>query len=53
VESAYLLKMAQPDAELFITDGDHVFDRRHPAESELLPASMASVVDKTISFLKK
>lgn len=53
VESAYLLKMAQPEAELFVTDGDHVFDRRHPAESESLPASMAAVIAATISFLKR
>jgi uncharacterized protein len=53
VESAYLLHMAQPRAELFILDGDHVFDRRHPAESDDLPEAMRNVVDKTIRFLKE
>jgi dienelactone hydrolase len=53
VENAYLLKMAQPDASIFITDGDHVFDRRHPAESIMLPPSMQAVLERTISFLKE
>ncbi|MCU0387625.1 MAG: alpha/beta hydrolase-fold protein [Chitinophagaceae bacterium] len=59
VECAYLLKMAQPHAEIFITDGDHVFDRTHlsaggwlPDDGEELPASMAGVVEETIRFLK-
>jgi dienelactone hydrolase len=57
VESAYLLKMAQPLAALFITDGDHVFNRRHlpensqnPAEQEELPEAMRKVLDVTIAF---
>lgn len=52
VESAYLLKMAQPSAELFITDGDHVFNRRHPAEHDELPEAMCKVLYATISFLR-
>jgi dienelactone hydrolase len=52
VEAAYLLKMAQPNAELFITDGDHVFDRRHPAEDTFLPAAMERVVHRTVTFIK-
>jgi uncharacterized protein len=51
VESALLLKMAQPNAGLFITDGDHVFNRRHPAESETLPGSMIETIEATLSFL--
>lgn len=53
VETAYLLKMAQPNAELFIIDGDHVFDRRHPAESEYLPEAMKRVVERTVGFVLK
>jgi len=58
VESAYLLKMAQPGAELYITDGDHVFNRQHlssdrqnPAGSEMLPDAMSKVLNVTIEFL--
>lgn len=50
VECAYLLKMANPRAECFITEGDHVFNRRHPAESEELPEAMEAVVQRTIRF---
>jgi dienelactone hydrolase len=51
VESAYLLKMAQPMAELFITDGDHVFNRQHPAENKSFPEAMSNVLNVTIGFL--
>jgi len=51
VESVYLLQMAQPAAELFITDGDHVFDRRHPSESDVLPEAMDKVIKVTVQFL--
>jgi uncharacterized protein len=51
VEAAYLLKEVQPNAELFIIDGDHVFDRRHPAEDSVLPHAMERVVEETIRFV--
>lgn len=50
VESAYLIKMAQPEARLFITDGDHVFGRKHPDGETLLPAEMQKVLEATLSF---
>jgi len=60
VESAYLLKMAQPSAELYITDGDHVFNRQHlssdrqeSAGNDRLPEAMSKVLNATIEFLKK
>jgi uncharacterized protein len=58
VEAAYLLKMVQPNAELYITDGDHVFNRQHlssdrqePAGNGRLPEAMSKVLNATIEFL--
>lgn len=52
VETAIQLSEWQPNAELFISSGDHVFDRRHPWTEKELPMNMQTVVDKTIDFLK-
>ncbi|MEZ5015912.1 MAG: prolyl oligopeptidase family serine peptidase [Flavipsychrobacter sp.] len=53
VDTAVQLYDWQPKAELFVVDGDHVFDRRHPWHEETLPDSAQKVVDKTIDFLQK
>jgi dienelactone hydrolase len=53
VENAYLLKEWQPNAELFIVESNHVFDRRHPWILNYLPKAMQMVVNKTISFFKQ
>lgn len=50
-ECAHQLTEWQPGAELFIVDGNHVFDRRHPWIMNYLPEAMEEVVGKTISFL--
>ncbi len=52
VEKAYLLNDWQPSAQLFITDGDHVFGRIHPWIEHKLPQEMETVVDASILFLK-
>ncbi len=53
VEKAALLKSWQPSAQLFITAGDHVFNRKHPWTENELPSEMQTVVDKTLQFLKQ
>ncbi len=52
VESAYLIKMAQPKANLFVTDGDHVFGRKHPDQDNALPPEMLEVLESTLAFFK-
>ncbi len=51
VEKAYALKNRQPSVQLFITDSDHVFGRKHPWTFEELPAPMDTVVSASIDFL--
>ncbi|MBK8609427.1 MAG: alpha/beta hydrolase [Chitinophagaceae bacterium] len=51
VENARLLHCWQPSAQLFITGGDHVFNRKHPWTEKDLPAEMQTVVNKTLQFL--
>lgn len=53
VETAEQLSSWQPSAELFITSGDHVFDRKHPWTEKAFPDSTQTVIEKTIDFLKK
>jgi fermentation-respiration switch protein FrsA (DUF1100 family) len=53
VAKAHQLKEAQPDAELFLVDSDHVFGRKHPWTEPSLPEPMQQIVDKTISFFHK
>lgn len=53
VESALELHDANPQAQLMLTPGDHVFDRRHPWEKSYLPDAMQQVVDKNIVFFKE
>lgn len=52
VEKAYALKASQPKAALFITEADHVFNRRHPWTEKDLPAAMQKVLDESLQFLK-
>lgn len=52
VDKATLLKQVQPQAELFLTDSDHVFGRKHPWTEQHLPQAMQTVVNKTIRFFK-
>lgn len=53
VEKAQALKNWQASAQLFITDGDHVFNRKHPWIENDLPAAMQQVVDKSLQFLNQ
>jgi uncharacterized protein len=53
VEQAILLKDWNKDANLFITEGDHVFDRKHPWTKNSLPQNMQQVLDETIVFFNK
>lgn len=53
VEKAYHLHEWKPDSELFLVESDHVFGRKHPWESELLPDPMQAVVDKTVEFFRR
>jgi uncharacterized protein len=50
VSAAHHLKALKPDAELFLTDSDHVFGRKHPWTENTLPNAMQLVVDRTIEF---
>lgn len=52
VGSAYLLRKAQPAAQLFLTKADHVFDRKHPWQHDFLPEAMEEVVLRCFNFLK-
>lgn len=51
VSIAWRLKKLNPLAQLFITDSDHVFGRKHPCTSHALPAAMEAVVNASIKFL--
>lgn len=51
-EAAVQLKSWQPEAELFLVEGNHVFDRLHPWILTVLPDATQEVVNKSISFLK-
>ena len=53
VENAYSLKRWQPNAELFITDSDHVFGRKHPWTAHELPEAMEAVVEAGLHFLNR
>jgi dienelactone hydrolase len=52
LSAAKQLKEWQPAAELFIAEGDHVFNRSHPWLEDDLPEAMQLVMDKTIAFYK-
>lgn len=52
VDAAHQLKEANPSAELFELETNHVFDRQHPWIMTYLPEAMEIVVGKTIAFLK-
>lgn len=53
VEKAFVLKKLQPLAQLFITDSDHVFGRKHPWTSNELPQEMQDVVQASLQFLNQ
>lgn len=53
VSTAYDLKSWQPSAQLFITDSDHVFGRKHPWTDDELPSATEVVVDISLQFLKQ
>jgi len=53
VESAILLQSVLPTAQLFLTDSDHVFGRKHPWLYDFLPEAMEEVVQRSIGFLKE
>ncbi len=53
VSTAHDLQNWHPAAQLFITDSDHVFGRRHPWTADELPAAMEAVVNASLQFLKQ
>ncbi len=53
IEKAYELSAAQPAAELFTVQSDHVFGRKHPWTEESLPLPMQAVLEKTIAFISR
>jgi uncharacterized protein len=53
VEQAYLLREAANDAELYLLDTDHVFNRKHPWKEKNLPLAMQQIVVKTTAFVNK
>jgi dienelactone hydrolase len=53
VANAYKLKERSQNADLFLVESDHVFGRKHPWPSDMLPQPMQAVVDKTIQFFRK
>lgn len=52
-DSALLLQKAQPAAQLFLTEADHVFDRQHPWPYDFLPEAIEAVVERSMEFLKE
>jgi len=50
---AQQLKEWYPAAELFLTEGDHVFGRKQPWTEAYLPQAMQVVMNHSIIFLKK
>ncbi|MBL0356636.1 MAG: alpha/beta hydrolase [Chitinophagaceae bacterium] len=52
VEKVHQLKKWQPQAELFLVESNHVFDRQHPWIITNLPAAMEAVLIKTLGFLQ-
>jgi uncharacterized protein len=53
VSTAHDLKSWQPAVQLFISDSDHVFGRKHPWTADELPAAMEAVVETSIQFLNQ
>lgn len=50
VSNAYLLHGANPATELFLSETDHVFGRKHPWTESVLPEAMQQVTDRSIAF---
>jgi esterase/lipase len=50
VSAAHHLKSLKDNAEIFLTDSDHVFGRQHPWTENHLPEAMQLVVERTIGF---
>ena len=53
VEKAFELQRWQPNAQLFTVESDHVFGRRHPWTSEVLPSAMEAVLEANLQFLNR
>jgi uncharacterized protein len=53
VGQAYSLRDVAKNAELFLLETDHVFDRKHPWNQNNLPLAMQQTVEKTMAFLRK
>lgn len=53
VDSAHLLQQAQPAAQLFLIDTDHVFGRKHPWPYNFLPEAMEALLERSLNFLKE
>ncbi len=53
VEKTHQLKEANPLAEIFLVESDHVFGRKHPWTEPKLPDAMQQVVDRTIKFFEE
>ncbi|HPI54634.1 MAG TPA: hypothetical protein PLU10_08060 [Chitinophagaceae bacterium] len=51
--AAELLKLWQPQAQLFSIESDHVFGRKHPWLEAHLPKPMMEVIQQSILFLKR
>ncbi len=52
VETAHLLKAWKKSAKLFLTETDHVFGRKHPAQDSKIPGATEKVILETIKFLR-
>jgi len=52
VEHAERLKAANPAADFFVLDTDHVFGRKHPFPHSFLPQAMDEVLNRTLQFLQ-
>lgn len=52
LQSAIDLQTWKPDSIFFTVDSDHVFGRKHPWETTLLPKPTVDVVQASISFLQ-
>ena len=54
IDEAKNLHEWNPESEFQIIEGaDHVFNAKHPWEENILPEALKSVVDRSISFIKK
>ncbi len=52
IDNAYLLQQAAPHSRLFTVYSDHVFGRKHPWTSVILPLPAQEVVEECIRFFR-